>query len=141
MWILHVEDNPGDARLLREAFQERGIQAQIEGAEDGEIALKLLRERTPQLIVLDLNLPKMNGEEVLAELKSDPNLRRIPVIVLSSSRDQRDILASYDNHANCYITKPSSFEEFVDIARGIEDFWLRVVALPDRPQRFAQGFA
>jgi chemotaxis family two-component system response regulator Rcp1 len=141
MWILHVEDNPGDARLLREAFQERGIQAQIEGAEDGEIALKLLRERTPQLIVLDLNLPKMNGEEVLAELKSDPNLRRIPVIVLSSSRDQRDILASYDNHANCYITKPSSFEEFVDIARGIEDFWLRVVALPDRPQHFAQGYA
>ena len=101
----------------------------------------MVRERTPQLIVLDLNLPKMNGEEVLAALKRDPDLRRIPVIVLSSSRDQKDILASYNNHANCYIAKPSTFEEFVDVAKGIEAFWLRVVALPGRPQRMAAGLA
>lgn len=142
MWILHVEDNPGDARLLREAFHEEGIKAEILGAEDGEAALSMLRTQPgPQLIVLDLNLPKMNGEEVLARLKSDPDLRKIPVIVLSSSRDPKDILASYNNHANCYISKPSSYEEFVAIAKGIQDFWLNLVVLPGRARQFSPSFS
>ena len=134
--ILLVEDNPGDVRLTREAFREGGKDVRLTVAGDGEEALAILHgARTqsaarPDLILLDLNLPRLSGRELLAEIKGDPELRRIPVLVLSSSRREQDVLASYDLHANCCIAKPVDFEQFLEVVRSIEQFWLTVAMLP-----------
>jgi len=140
MRILVIEDNPGDVRLIREAFRETGSQAEFQVAEDGEQALALLRRQPPyiealrpNLILLDLNLPKLDGKQVLAQIKSDESLRSIPVIILSSSHSREDVFNSYNGYANCYIPKPIMFDDFIKVAKGITDFWVRVVSLPDRP--------
>lgn len=135
--ILLVEDNPGDVRLTEEALKEGKVINRLSVVPDGVEALAYLRKTgeyasaaTPDLVLLDLNLPKKDGREVLAEVKQDPELRKIPVVVLTTSRDEQDILKSYDLHANCYITKPVDFEQFIRVVRAIEDFWLSVVKLP-----------
>ncbi|MEI7813760.1 MAG: response regulator [Coriobacteriia bacterium] len=135
--ILLVEDNPGDVRLTREVLKEGRIRNVLNVADDGVEALDFLHRRgihadaKPQdLILLDLNLPKMNGREVLAEIKSDPVLRNIPVVVLTTSSAEADVLSAYSLHANCYITKPVDLEQFVTVVRSIEDFWLAIVRLP-----------
>ena len=132
-----VEDNPGDVRLTEEALKEGKVINRLSVVPDGVEAIEYLRKRgdyasaaTPDLVLLDLNLPKKDGREVLAEVKQDPDLRKIPVVVLTTSRDEQDILKSYDLHANCYITKPVDFEQFIRVVRAIEDFWLSVVKLP-----------
>ena len=136
--ILLVEDNPADVLLMREAFTASTIVDQINVVVDGEEALDYLNKEnqfknaiTPDLILLDLNLPKIDGREVLIELNKDPQLRRIPVIVLSSSKDEKDILKSYDNSANCYIVKPIELEKFVAIVETIETFWFGYASLPN----------
>lgn len=135
--ILLVEDNPGDVRLTLEALRDGRISNQVTVVHDGEDALDFLRRRgrhadadRPHLVLLDLNLPKKDGREVLEEVKSDPELHRIPVIVLTTSSADRDVLLSYDLHANCYIKKPIDYEEFMGAIRGIENFWTRIVRLP-----------
>ena len=135
--ILLIEDNPGDVRLTEEALKEGKVINRLSVVPDGVEAIEYLRKRgdyasaaTPDLVLLDLNLPKKDGREVLAEVKQDPDLRKIPVVVLTTSRDEQDILKSYDLHANCYITKPVDFEQFIRVVRAIEDFWLSVVKLP-----------
>ena len=135
--ILLVEDNPGDVRLTREALKEGKVLNNLSVAVDGEEALAFLRRQDnyaeaprPDLILLDLNLPRKDGRQVLAEIKADEQLKRIPVVILSSSSAEQDILKSYDLHANCYITKPVDFDQFVAVVRSIEDFWLTMVKLP-----------
>jgi two-component system, chemotaxis family, response regulator Rcp1 len=135
--VLLVEDNPGDVRLTKEALKEGKLLNQLTVVGDGVEALSLLRKEgiyadapQPELILLDLNLPKKDGREVLAELKADPNLRRIPVVVLTTSSSEEDILKIYDLHANCYITKPVDLEQFMGVVKSIEDFWVSVVKLP-----------
>ncbi len=135
--ILLVEDNPGDVRLTREALQDARITNRMSVAEDGVEALAFLRRQDryaqaprPDLILLDLNLPRKDGREVLAEVKADPLLRRIPVVILTTSAAERDILKAYDLHANCYITKPVDLDQFLAVVKSIEDFWLTVVKLP-----------
>jgi two-component system, chemotaxis family, response regulator Rcp1 len=135
--ILLVEDNPGDARLLREALQELPVPTQLHRVADGVAALAFLRREgpyadavRPDLIVLDLNLPKKPGLEVLAEISADLGLRRIPLIVLSGSQDEQDIAQSYELCANCYVCKPTEFEDFVRIIQLLEDFWLTAARLP-----------
>lgn len=137
--ILLVEDNPGDVRLTIEALKEGRFANIINVAVDGFEALAFLRREgryanapKPDLILLDLNLPKKNGREVLAEIKNDSNLKRIPVVILTSSQAETDIVATYDLHANCYITKPVDFDQFIRVVRSIEDFWFAVVKLPPR---------
>jgi two-component system, chemotaxis family, response regulator Rcp1 len=137
--VLLVEDNPGDVRLTREALRESRVRNRISVARDGIEALEMLRAegphedtRRPDLILLDLNLPRMNGRELLAEIKKDPRLRRIPVVILTSSREEEDIARTYDLHANAFVTKPVDFEQFVRAVRSIEDFWLTVVKLPPK---------
>ena len=135
--ILLVEDNPGDARLTKEALKEGKVCNKLHVAEDGDKALAFLRRGgsyagapRPDLILLDLNLPKRDGRELLAEIKTDPSLRRIPVVILTTSRAEEDILKTYDLHANCYITKPVDLEQFIGVVKAVEDFWLTVVKLP-----------
>ncbi len=135
--ILLVEDNPGDVRLTSEALKERRLPSELINVADGVEALRYLRREgdyssnpMPDLILLDLNLPRKDGNEVLKEIKSDPALRRIPVIVLSSSRDAEDITSTYESQANCYVTKPANFADFVHVMQMIEDFWLRTASLP-----------
>ena len=134
--ILLVDDNEGDILLTREALEEARIINQISIAYDGIQAIDLLKKSArvagtmPDLILLDINLPKMNGTEVLSTIKSDPDLRRIPVIMLTTSSSEKDILASYNNYANCYITKPVDLDRFMDVVRTIEDFWISIVKLP-----------
>lgn len=135
--VLLVEDNPGDVRLTREAFSEGHIHNNIHVANDGETAVDFLYRRgqyedapRPDLILLDLNLPRKNGEEVLEEIKDDETLRRIPVIVLTSSEAEEDIVRSYDLHTNAYLTKPVNPDEFVTLVRSFEQFWLSLVKLP-----------
>ena len=135
--ILMVEDNPGDVRLALEALKEAKVANRMTVVSDGVHAMSYLRREgayaeapTPDLIILDLNLPRKDGREVLAEVKADPRLKRIPVVVLTVSRSEEDILKSYDLHANCYITKPVDLEAFLDVVKGIEDFWLTIVKLP-----------
>ncbi len=135
--ILLVEDNPGDIRLTKEVLKEGKIQNTLSVITDGEEALLFLKrkgsykdERLPDIILLDLNLPKKDGREVLAEIKADPELLRIPVIVLTTSSAEKDILSMYGHHANCYITKPVDFDQFINVIRSIEDFWLSIVKLP-----------
>ncbi|MBI5538270.1 MAG: response regulator [Deltaproteobacteria bacterium] len=139
--ILLVEDNPGDARLAREALKEGKVGNRLYHVEDGVEALDFLHKRgafqdapLPDLILLDLNLPRMDGREVLAHIKSDENLKRIPVVVLTISKDEEDVLKSYNLHANCFITKPIDFDQFIKVVRSIEDFWLTIVRLPPAPR-------
>jgi len=135
--ILLVEDNPGDARLILEIFKEDRERKNISVVNDGAKALAFLRQEggfadapKPDLILLDLNLPRKDGREVLAAIKGDGNLRRIPVVVLTSSRDQEAVLTAYDLHANCFVTKPLDLERFTRVIESIEEFWLTVVELP-----------
>ncbi|NVJ06195.1 response regulator [Myxococcus sp. AM001] len=139
--ILLVEDNPGDVRLTIEAFKEGKVSNHLSVARDGVEALAFLRRQgayanavRPDLILLDLNLPRKDGREVLAEIKVDPALRRIPVVVLTTSKAEEDILRTYDLHANCYIAKPVDLEQFIFVVRSIDDFWLSVVRLPPKPE-------
>lgn len=142
--ILLVEDNPGDARLTQEALHEGKIRNNLHHARDGVEALAFLKREgefakapTPDLVLLDLNLPRKDGREVLAEMKQDPRLRTIPVVVLTTSEAENDIVRSYELHANCYITKPVGLEQFIAIVREIESFWLAVVTLPSRNENAA----
>lgn len=135
--VLLVEDNPGDAQLTKIALEEGKVRINLNVVEDGVEALAYLRklgnyaETThPDLILLDLNLPKKDGREVLAEIKADKALRRIPVVILTTSQSEEDILKVYNLNANCYITKPVDFERFVKIVQSIEDFWFTIVKLP-----------
>jgi chemotaxis family two-component system response regulator Rcp1 len=137
--ILMVEDNPGDVRLTVEALKEGKVRNNFHTVEDGLEALAFLRRQgkyanapRPDLILLDLNLPKMNGREVLAEIKADPDLRRIPVVILTVSKAEQDILKTYNLYANCYITKPVDLDQFLEVVKSIENFWLTVVMLPPR---------
>ena len=138
--ILLVEDNPGDIRLTREAFKDGKIKNILNVVMDGEEAIHYLKKsdkykdaKTPDLILLDLNLPKKDGREVLAEIKDDPTLKCIPVIILTTSSAQQDISNTYSHHANCYIMKPVDFNQFINVIRTIEDFWLNIVKLPSKP--------
>ena len=136
--ILLVEDNPGDVRLTEEALAEGKVCNHITVAKDGVEALAALRRegeyveaRRPDLILLDLNLPKKDGREVLEEIKADPELKRIPVVILTSSKAEEDVDRAYDLNANCYVTKPVDLDQFLFVVRSIEDFWLSVVKLPN----------
>ncbi|MDD5368110.1 MAG: response regulator [Anaerolineaceae bacterium] len=135
--ILLVEDNPGDVRLTREALKEGKVLNTMFVAQDGVEALAFLNhegkyahEVRPDIILLDLNLPRKDGREVLAEIKTDPVLRRIPVVILTTSKAEEDVINSYDLHANCYITKPVDLDQFVEVVRSVEDFWFTIVKLP-----------
>ncbi len=131
--ILLVEDNPGDVRLTIEALRESKVRNNLQVASDGVQALDRLRTAgaiRPDLILLDLNLPKKDGREVLAEIKADPTLKTIPVVILTTSSAEQDVLKSYELQANCYITKPVDLEQFITVVKSIEDFWLTIVTLP-----------
>jgi CheY-like chemotaxis protein len=131
--ILLVEDNHADVRLTQEALREGKVRNNLHVARDGDEALAMLRKpgsTRPDLVLLDLNLPRKDGREVLAEIKADPELCSIPVVVLTTSSADADILQSYKLHANCYITKPVDLEQFVNVVKSIDDFWLTVVRLP-----------
>jgi CheY-like chemotaxis protein len=135
--ILLVEDSLGDIRLIQEVLKDSKLQTNLSVVQDGVQALAFLRGEgsytgvpRPDLILLDLNLPRKNGREVLAEIKKAPNLKRIPVVVLTTSDAHKDILVSYNLHVNAYITKPADMEEFTDIIKAIEDFWFQSATLP-----------
>lgn len=135
--ILLVEDNPGDIRLTKEVLKEGKIRNNLSVVTDGEEALLFLKKNgqyinvvTPDIILLDLNLPKKDGREVLSQIKDDDLLKTIPVIVLTTSDAEQDIKNVYENHANCYITKPVDFNQFISVIRSIENFWLTIVKLP-----------
>jgi CheY-like chemotaxis protein len=135
--VLLVEDDPGDVLLIREAFEFNKVHNNLHVVGDGEQALHFLRRegehagsRRPDLVLLDLNLPRKDGREVLAEVKGDPDLRTIPIVVLTTSEAEEDVLKSYQLHANAYVTKPVDFERFVAIVRQIDDFFVSVVRLP-----------
>jgi chemotaxis family two-component system response regulator Rcp1 len=135
--ILLVEDNPGDVRLTREALKDGKVRNNMYVAVDGVDAMDFLHNRgrhtgvpTPDLILLDLNLPKKDGREVLAELKSDKRTMHIPVVVLTTSEAEQDIIKTYESHGNCYISKPVDLSKFILVVKSIEDFWLTVVRLP-----------
>ncbi len=137
--ILLVEDNPADVRLTMEVMRESKMRNHVTAVGDGEEALEYLQRRgrhanaiRPDLILLDLNLPRKDGREVLQEIKAIEELRRIPVVVLTTSKAEEDICHTYDLHANCYITKPMDLDKFIEVVRQIEDFWLTIVSLPDR---------
>ena len=135
--ILLVEDSPGDVRLTQEALRDAKVQNNLHIVTDGEDAIAFLRRTgsytevpRPDLILLDLNLPKKDGREILAEIKADASLQTIPVVVLTTSESEADILQSYQLHANCYITKPVDFEGFMKVIKSIEGFWLSIVKFP-----------
>ena len=135
--VLLVEDNPGDVRLTQEAFKDGRVLVNLTVAADGVEAMEFLNRTgkfsdapVPDLILLDLNLPKKNGREVLTEIKADEELRRIPVIVMTTSKAEQDIHRAYKLNANCYVTKPVDLDEFLHVVRSIEDFWLTIVTLP-----------
>ena len=139
--ILLVEDNPADIRLATEVLKDAKLRNTIHVARDGIEALQFLRRQgnfsgspEPDLVLLDLNLPRLSGREVLREIKSDPELKRIPVVILTTSDAEQDILKSYELHANCYITKPVDLEQFSKVVQCIEDFWFTIVKLPSRKQ-------
>lgn len=138
--ILLVEDNPGDVRLIQEALQDGKLLNRIATVSDGQKALAYLRKQgsyaqatRPDLILLDLNIPRKDGREVLAEIKADPHLRSIPVVIVTSSQAEEDILRSYNTHANCYVAKPVDLEKFVAVVKAIEEFWVTIVKLPPKP--------
>jgi chemotaxis family two-component system response regulator Rcp1 len=135
--VLMVEDSPGDIRLTREAFKDAKVHINLHVASDGAKAMAFLKHEgeysnvpRPDLVLLDLNLPKKDGREVLEEIKADPTLKTIPVVVLTTSSSEADILRSYQLHANCYITKPVGLEGFLTVVKSIDSFWLSVVRLP-----------
>jgi len=135
--VLLVEDNPGDARLTLEALKDGKVLNRVSVVPDGVEAMAFLRRQgpyadvpRPNLILLDLNLPKKDGREVLAEIKADPDLKRIPIVILTTSQAEEDIARTYDLHANCYVTKPVDLDKFLEVVRSIEDFWLAFVQLP-----------
>ncbi|MEH1875119.1 MAG: response regulator [Nostoc sp.] len=135
--VLLVEDNPGDAQLTRIALEDSKISIHLNVVEDGVEAMAFLRKQDkylkaahPDIVLLDLNLPRKDGREVLAEIKGDENLRRIPVVILTTSQAEEDILKAYNLCANCYITKPVDFDQFVKIVQSIENFWFAIVKLP-----------
>ena len=135
--ILLVEDNEGDIELTREAFEEAKFRNNLHVAEDGDLALDYLFKRngyekaiTPDIILLDLNLPSTDGREVLEIIKAEPSLKRIPVIVLTSSQADKDVIESYDLHANCYIVKPVNAMKFMSVVKSVENFWVDIVCLP-----------
>ena len=135
--ILLVEDNPGDVRLTKEALKEGKVYSNLHTVKDGVEAMEYLRREgrykdvpRPDIILLDLNLPRKDGREVLEEIKSDEKLKRIPVVVLTTSNAEQDVLRSYDLHANCYITKPVDLEQFITVVKSIRQFWLTIVTLP-----------
>ncbi len=137
--ILLVEDNTADVRLTEEIFKEGGLAFNLQVARDGEQALAMLRKEgeyadlvMPDFVLLDLNLPRKDGREVLAELKQDAQLRRIPVMVLSTSNAPRDVLTCYELHANAYITKPVDLDEFIDLVESIKLFWMRFAEFPPK---------
>ena len=138
--VLLVEDDPGDVLMTQEAFQDYKIANRLSVVTNGEDAMAYLRKQgryadvaTPDLVLLDLNLPRRDGRDVLRDVKADPVLRRIPVVVLTTSDAEDDVLASYDLHANAYVRKPVDFEQFVAAVRAIDDFFITVVRLPSRP--------
>jgi two-component system response regulator len=135
--ILLVEDSPSDAELTLTALKMAKVVNQVSHVEDGVEAMEFLRQegkyaqsQRPDLILLDLNLPRKDGREVLEELKADPDFQLIPVVILTTSQAEQDIIRSYKLHANCYITKPVNFDRFLEVVQSIENFWLTVVALP-----------
>ncbi len=135
--ILLVEDNPGDVRLTQEVFKEAKILNRLDVVGDGVDAMAFLRREgsfadvvRPDIVLLDLNLPRKSGRDILEEIKGDPALRNIPIVVLTTSRAEQDVLDAYEHHANCYITKPVDLEQFIDIVRSISQFWLSIVELP-----------
>ena len=136
--ILLVEDNPGDERLTREALKEGKVYSNLHWVKDGIEALEFLRKQgkyagkpRPDIILLDLNLPKKDGREVLQEIKNDDALKRIPVVILTTSKAEEDVLKTYNLHANCYVTKPVDLEKFIVVVKSIDAFWLTVVTLPN----------
>lgn len=137
--VLLVEDDPGDVLMTREAFEDNKVANNLFVVNDGVTAMEFLRKQgehtdapTPDLVLLDLNLPRMDGREVLAALKEDPELRRIPVVVLTTSEAEEDVLRSYSLHANAYVTKPVDFARFIEVVRQIDEFFVTVVRLPQR---------
>ena len=137
--LLLVEDDPGDVMMTREAFNESKLLAKLSVVSNGEDAISFLRKQgpfadaaRPDLILLDLNLPRLSGREVLGIVKADPDLLRIPIVILTTSEAEEDVLRSYDLHANAYVTKPVGFESFVSVVRQIDDFFISVVTLPAR---------
>lgn len=140
--ILLVEDNPGDVRLTEEAFEEGRIANMLHVVTDGEAALDFIFQRgeyesapRPDFVLLDLNLPRVGGMEVLEQIKEDPELRTIPVIILTSSETEEDVVKSYERYTNAYLTKPISPDEFISLVRSFEDFWLSIVTLPEGADR------
>ena len=134
-----VEDNPGDVRLIKEVFKDAKIYNAMQVAYDGETAMEILRRKGeymdgsyPDLILLDLNLPKKDGREVLREIKEDENLKCIPVVILTTSNAEEDLIETYKMNANCYITKPVDLDQFINVVKSIENFWLSIVKLPTR---------
>lgn len=139
--ILLVEDSPADVLLTKEALSHNKLLVELHVVENGMQAMEFLRHNgpyseapTPDLVLLDLNLPLKDGREVLAEVKADPHLRSIPVVVLTTSQAEEDVLRAYGLHANCYITKPVDFESFVNVVRSIQQFWFSIVTLPKHPE-------
>lgn len=137
--ILVIDDNPGDVQLIIEAFQDAKLTNQLHSVGDGVAALAFLRREPPyqdalcpDMILLDLNLPKKDGRAVLEEIKADPHLRQIPVVILTTSHADQDIIKMYRLHANCYITKPVDFEQFIQVVRAIDHFWFSIVTLPPK---------
>ncbi len=135
--ILLVEDNPGDYRLTKEALHEGKVYNNLHWAKDGVEAIEFLKQRgqyakapRPDIILLDLNLPKKDGRQVLSEIKQDQRLRAIPVVILTTSQAEEDVLRSYDLHANCYVTKPVDLEQFITVVKSIQGFWFQIVKLP-----------
>jgi two-component system, chemotaxis family, response regulator Rcp1 len=139
--ILLVEDNAGDVRLTQEVLKDSKVRNNLVVANNGEEALACLRKQgkyrdtvRPDLILLDLNLPLKDGREVLAQIKEDPDLKRIPVVILTTSKAEEDIMRTYNLHANCYVSKPVDLEQFCGVVRSLEDFWLAIVKLPNHKQ-------
>ena len=135
--ILLVEDNPGDVRLIQEALKDAKIKIILNVVNDGVEAMEYIRQEgkykdvsRPDLVLLDLNMPKKNGLEVLSEIKGDDALKQIPVVILTVSKNEEDVIKSYNSHANCFITKPVDFIQFLNVVKSIENFWLTVVKLP-----------
>ena len=137
--ILIIEDNEGDARLIKEVLSDGKIANLLHNVKDGVQAMEFLRKKgayanvvKPDLIILDLNLPKKDGREVLSEIKNDPELKKIPVVIMTTSQAEEDILKSYNLHANCYITKPIDLNQFIKVIKSIEEFWFSIVKLPPK---------
>jgi chemotaxis family two-component system response regulator Rcp1 len=140
--VLLIEDNPGDVRLTKEALKDAKLKIHMHVVGDGMEAMAFLRKQgkyasspRPDLVLLDLNLPKKDGRQVLAEIKEDPDLKRIPVVIITSSKAEEDVLKSYNLHANCYVTKPLDLDQFITVVQSIEQFWLTIVKLPNGQEK------